>query len=105
MLDKNGENASDTEQEKPVNKHFQFHLKKGTECSSHMKIATSKYHSIKAGDETTPTREVYFEISKETRVLKEFSNQLSSPVILILIKHGILKKYLKTLMTVVPKGK
>lgn len=39
MLDKNSENARDTEQEKPVNKHF--HLKKGTECSSHMKIATS----------------------------------------------------------------
>lgn len=41
MLDKNGENASDTEQEKSVNKYFQFHLKKGTECSSHMKTATS----------------------------------------------------------------
>lgn len=35
MLDKTGENASDTEQEKSVNKYFQFHLKKGTECSSH----------------------------------------------------------------------
>lgn len=39
MLDKNGENASDTEQEKPLNKYF--HLKKATECSSHMTIATS----------------------------------------------------------------
>lgn len=28
MLDKNGENASDTEQEKPVNKYFQFRIKK-----------------------------------------------------------------------------
>lgn len=105
MLDKNGENASDTKQEKPVNKYFQFHLKKGTECSSHMKTATStQYHSIKV-DETTPTRDVYFEISKETGVLKEFSNQLSSPVILILIKLGILEKYLTTLMTELPKGK
>lgn len=29
---------------------------------------------------------MYFEISKETGVLKEFTNKLSSPVILILIK-------------------
>lgn len=41
MLDKNGENASDMEQEKPLKKYFKFHLKKGTECSSHMKIKTS----------------------------------------------------------------
>lgn len=106
MLDKNGENASDTKQEKPVNKYFQFHLKKGTGCSSHMKIATSiQYHNIKVGHETTPTRDVYFEISKESGVLKEFSNQLSNPVIPILIKLGILEKYLTTLMTVLPKGK
>lgn len=41
MLDKNGENASDMEQEKPLKKYFKFHLKKGTECSSRMKIKTS----------------------------------------------------------------
>lgn len=29
MLDKNCENARDIEQEKPVNKYFKFHLKKG----------------------------------------------------------------------------
>lgn len=42
MLDKNGEIArteqNDTEQEKPVNKYFQFHIKNGTEFSSHENI-------------------------------------------------------------------
>lgn len=62
-----------------------------------MKIATSiQYHSVKVGDETTPTKDVYFEIRKETGVLEEFTNKPSSPVILILIKLRILKKYLKT---------
>lgn len=41
MLDKNGENASDTEQGKSVNKYFQFHIQKETGCGSYMKIATS----------------------------------------------------------------
>lgn len=51
MLDKNGENASDTEQRKSVNKYFQFYIQKETGCGSHTKIATSiQYLSIKVGD-------------------------------------------------------
>lgn len=40
MLDKNGENGSDTEQRISV-KHFQFHIQKETGCASRTKIPTS----------------------------------------------------------------
>lgn len=49
MLDINGENSSDTEQGKSVNKYF--HIQKETGCGSRTKIATSiQYLSMKVGD-------------------------------------------------------
>lgn len=59
MLDKNVENVINIQQGKSVNKHFQFHIQKETECGSHMKIATSiQYLSIKVGEQTTTSRDV-----------------------------------------------